>query len=162
MLMCSNQFWPVPVVLSCESTLGIYESSRLVSPLSSSSDGAKPKSQEAHDSSWIGSLQLFATFALSLPAGRWFDAHGMRGPAIAGTVCMTGSLIAVACEFSNIFRRQYLVRPLKAANPQSVMNFTNSSSLIWYTDLAALVFLRPQSLLPGTGSPRNGRPQWAS
>ncbi|KAI9632849.1 putative transporter [Dioszegia hungarica] len=45
---------------------------------------------------WIGSIQLFVTFALSLPAGRWFDAHGMRGPAISGTVCFTGSLIAVA------------------------------------------------------------------
>ena len=100
MLKTSNQFRSIPVVLSRESALIIYESSRLVSSMCwlSVEWWAKPKADEAHSSSWIGSLQLFATFALSLPAGRWFDAHGMRGPAIAGTICMTGSLIAVACE----------------------------------------------------------------
>lgn len=48
--------------------------------------------------SWIGSLQTFFTFVGSLPAGRYFDAHGARHLMIFGTSLSIVSLICLACE----------------------------------------------------------------
>ena len=48
--------------------------------------------------SWIGSLQIFFTFVGSLPAGRYFDAHGARHLMIVGTSLSIISLICLACR----------------------------------------------------------------